>query len=676
MNNLIRAWSTPFALLVLCLVSFGLLIPWLGFYWDDWPVIYLARLGEAARFWEFYAFDRPFSAWTYLLTVPLLGTHPLPWHIFTLLLRWLTAAGMWWSLVGLWPHRRTQVTWMALLFTIYPVFTQQSIAVAYSQHWISYALYFLSIGAMIKAWRTPRWFWPLTALALLSSGLHLFTMEYFLGLELLRPAILWLLAGEQFTRSKTRAPVTLIRWSPYLALLLAFILWRVFFLELAAEDPNRLVLLANLVSMPVATLASTLQTVAQDSLYLLFAAWYQTLVPAEINLSQPFFLYSTLIASASALVLAVLLLRARTGESAQSQDFEAWLKQALILGALAILFGLLPMWLAGRQVIVGLYGSRFGLAATFGASIFIVGLLEWLTPHRLQKVILLSILVGLATGFHLRTANQYRWIWRQQAQFYWQLAWRAPHLEAGTAILSENELFPYVGAYSTSIALNLAYPFPSHPGRMSYWFFDLYDTFGRQLDGLEAGAGLGYTFRSFNFRGSGRDSLVIYYTPAEGRCLWVLAPGETENPELPQLTTEALSVSNLDRIHSAPLAAAFPPESVFGPEPAHTWCYYYQKAELARQSRDWQSILELGDEAQRLGYAPSNRQEWLPFVEANAYSGHWEKAMEISLRAFNGEHLVPRGCRLWERFEAGTSPSPERDTSIARVRASLACPDP
>jgi len=68
--------SVPLLFLLLTIVAFGLLIPFLGFYFDDWPVIWLTKTG--ANFWEFYRYDRPFSAWTYVVTTPILGT--TPWH--------------------------------------------------------------------------------------------------------------------------------------------------------------------------------------------------------------------------------------------------------------------------------------------------------------------------------------------------------------------------------------------------------------------------------------------------------------------------------------------------------------------------------------------------------------------------------------------------------------------
>ena len=114
--------AIPFVLLLITVVSFGLLIPWLGFYWDDWPVIYMTNTQGTAGFWGFYQYDRPFSAWTYILFAPLLGTHPLTWQIFVLLLRWLTAVFVWMSLKMIWPQKPRQVFWIALLFAVCPIF--------------------------------------------------------------------------------------------------------------------------------------------------------------------------------------------------------------------------------------------------------------------------------------------------------------------------------------------------------------------------------------------------------------------------------------------------------------------------------------------------------------------------------------------------------------------------
>jgi predicted membrane channel-forming protein YqfA (hemolysin III family) len=78
-------WTVPVVLLVLCILSFGLLIPSLGYYWDDWAKISVSRLFGLSGYWAYYAEDRPLSSWTHILLTPILGYRPIAWHIFVLL---------------------------------------------------------------------------------------------------------------------------------------------------------------------------------------------------------------------------------------------------------------------------------------------------------------------------------------------------------------------------------------------------------------------------------------------------------------------------------------------------------------------------------------------------------------------------------------------------------------
>jgi hypothetical protein len=668
-----RAWTIPWALLLLCLVSFGLLIPWLGFFWDDWPIVLMTRLQGAAGFWKFYQFDRPLSSWVYILSTPLLGTTPFIWHLFSLLVRWLTILGMWWSLRCLWPQRTREVTWMALLFAIYPSFTEQPVSVTYSLPWICYALYFLSIGAMIQAVRKPRWYWPLTALALLASALQLFTLEYYIGLELLRPVFLWLVAGEEASTTRKRLWTTFKRWLPYLLVMAAFVIYRLFFFKLAADDPNKAVLVFQLFTHPLPVLIHLAQMALQDTINTLTSPWFQTVQVAALNFSNGFVLFTWAIAILSAVLLAIYLLRLDTGETPSSPQ-DHWLRQAFSLGLLATLIGPIPVWLTDRQAITGLHSDRFTLAAMFGLSILIVAFLEWLTPRRLSKAIVLSALIGLAIGMHLRNTNDYHWSWAKQTRFYWQLYWRAPSLQPGTAILSDGEIFNYVGEYSTTSALNVLYPQPPNQPKLAYWFFDIYREFGRRYTELTNGIDIGGTFRTFAFSGNSDNSLVIFYAPEEGRCLWVVNSQDADNPELSTATRGLLPISNFTRIGADPAMAGYPPTSIFGAEPPHDWCYYFQKASLAAQMGNWQQVAALGNEATKLNFSPNNPQEWLPFIEGYAHLGRWSEVDQLSRHVLRvNSDLSPRMCNLWNRLETNTAASPSRDETLAALRDKYKC---
>jgi hypothetical protein len=170
---------------------------------------------------------------------------------------------------------------------------------------------------------------------------------------------------------------------------------------------------------------------------------------------------------------------------------------------------------------------------------------------------------------------------------------------------------------------------------------------------LARGKPLNPTFRNFTFQGNSLDSLVIYYKSGTGRCLWVLSPEDADNPALPELTVQALPVSNLSRISPEPSSDIYPPTDLFGKEPPHDWCYYFQKADLMRQLGDWESVANLGDEAAQNGYKPADANEWIPFIQGYAHSDQWEKAIQRSQDAkqlSNGE-VTPRLCRIWQEME-------------------------
>ena len=690
-------------MLALHIIAFGLYIPFLGFYWDDWPVILTGRLQGAPGYLAFYEHDRPISAVTFITLFPILGSHPVVWHIFTLLLRWLTSVALWWTLTILWPARRREATWTALLFAIYPVFTQQSISVAYSQHWICYLLFFISLGLMIKAHRTPRLFWGLTAVAMAASLMQMLMMEYFAGLELLRPLILWVLAAElskskkplgqpeaggaaQSSRAKPpflpgpRLRWVLQSWLPYLITLTGFVIWRLFFLEFPGEEANAPVLLRNIRDNPGEGIVRFLQIAIQDAIHLMINVWANILSPTAIQLRDGSILFSWGVGMLTAAALAVFLWQMRKREQwAVDAVGTRWTRQAMLLGLAALLLGMLPVWFTDRQIIVGTYSNRFGLPGMLGASLLAVALITEIIRRPIQRLVLLCLLVGLAVGFHLRVANDYRWSWVRQTRFYWQLHWRAPYIEPGTAIFSEGEIFRYVGWYSHTAAINLLYPHTGDPTQLDYWFSSLGRDYLYATEEFKRGLPIDARFRHYNFNGHTQDGIFIFYNP-EHDCLKVLVPEDANVPEIPDITRQLLGSATTDRIQAGPPQPGYPPEEIFGPEPEHTWCYFFQKADLARQFGDWDQVVALGDDAREAGYDPkvsasNTTVEWMPFIEGYARLGLWDDAEALSLLAYEQDKRIDaRLCNLWTAIEESTPSSQARENVMRRVRSSANCP--
>ena len=684
---MLRPWiSHLLAFLLLLVLSFGIAAPFLRLYWDDWPIVAAARLQGVQAFWEFYRYERPLSAWSYTLTIPVLGTHPLTWHIFSLLLRWLAVVGFWFVLQLIWPGRRRQATWAALLFAIYPIFTQQPVAITFNQQWQIYVLYFLSVGAMLLALRRPRWFWPLTIISLASMLLHMVTMEYLWSLELLRPVFLWLAISGSAPASLRHSLGKVVKaWAPYgLGLTGVFAWWFNFQRNLPESHTAELILNPENTTAglgPLALILQLAQAMLQDLIHNLLGAWYQTITPESLALSDRSVLLSLAIGFVSA-VGVFFFLRWSDGRPAPASPEMTptarsdWWKPAAVLGLIWTVLGPLPVWLIDRQSLLGLQSGRFALAALPGMALLIIALLEAFTPRRLAKILLVAALVGAATGYHLRVAVSYYRSSLSQTSFFWQLYWRAPSLQPGTALLSADELFLYMGRRPTGIALNLLYPQPYGTTQAGYWFLELYHDIGPlQVPKLAREKPFTDSFRTFEFNGSSLNSLVIYYKPGAGRCLWVLSPDDAGLLELPEITRQALPVANLSRILPQPAGPDDPPVELFGAEPAREWCYYYQKAELARQQGLWGEVIALGEQAAQQDLSPGNPYEMLPFIEAQARRENWQAAVAQTTTAWEANpDLAPRLCLAWEKFLEGAALEGEDRQAVNGLLESMACP--
>ena len=58
----------------------------------------------------------------------------------------------------------------------------------------------------------------------------------------------------------------------------------------------------------------------------------------------------------------------------------------------------------------------------------------------------------------------------------------------------------------------------------------------------------------------------------------------------PSLVQQVGAYSHVDRIIPTGTSPTLPAH-IFGAEPPHDWCYYYQKASLARQLGDWAQVV-------------------------------------------------------------------------------------
>ncbi|HTX78967.1 MAG TPA: hypothetical protein VMC62_04830 [Longilinea sp.] len=673
------AWFFPIVLLLVCLITYAYQVWGMGFYWDDWPVVYLARLNSAPAFWSYYSFDRPFSIWIYLLTFPVLGTNPLPWQLFTISLRWLSALGFWITLRGLWPRRSTEVGWIALLFVVYPGFSQQSISVAYSQHFICYALFTASLALMVWGLRKPRWFKLFTVLSVVAAILEMFTMEYFAGLELLRPLLIWILTREPGENRQTSVKRVFRYWLPYLLALIAFLVWRLVFYNhfVTTGDPNAPVILSELVSNPFSTLRSLAESILQDFLQINLFAWVDTISLDRIVLNATANLFSWFVGAAVALAFVYYFLHVESGDSDENAGDDHFVSQGVLIGLVGFFAGGMPVWVTGVQASAGTWSDRFSLAPMFGAIIMLVSLVSWLGKGKLQKMVLLGVIFGLAMSAQMQTVNKYRLNWDIQRSYYWQLAWRMPSLKPGTVLVSSQIPFSLVAEYSVAFADNIIYDAPAPtPVNVPYWFFSAFRHVGTSIPSLTDGMPIDYQLRSIDVASSTSQAVVVDWS-TQASCVRVLGPDDTLTPGLSSDEIDLLTISNLNQIVTDPAQPVTLPADIFGAEPEHTWCYYYEKADLASQIGNWTQVVQLYQEAEQRGYTVNDAVELIPFIEGYAHTGDWDKALELTTTAgADASEPAPYLCSIWQTIDRTTPTSSEKLQVIQAVNQQLSCSSP
>ena len=653
-------------------LAFGLMIPWLGFYQDDWHHVYYAYARGVGSLWELLNYDgRPFAGWVYVTGFSLLGFNPVAWQISTLLLRWLTVSFIWAIFEQLWPDRTRQNFTAALLFAIYPFFIIQPLSVAYALHWTGYLFYALSIWLMLLAAKEPRRFVLFTTLALLTEAVHLFTLEYFAGIELLRPILLWFVLSDENGRRK--AGQVLRRWLPYLLIFLVYFAWRGFIYHSPVATRNAPQGLISLLSTPLQTAQFVLVNITPDLVLMLVSTWFDLLSPESVDFNLTINLLFMVLALFSAALTYFYLWRNKNSEVDPDRR---WKWQAFILGVATLLLGLLPAYSADYVMHskISPWNERFSLGSLFGAALLITLILEGLIASSKARRVVLALVVGLTIGMHNRSTNIFRHAWEAETDFYRQLTLRVPSIKPNTAFITDNEFLGMMGDYQTSFALNTIYAEPlGASGREARtWLFVINSNFNGRADELMSGMPLLGEKHSTQFHGNSKDSLIIRYEPELGQCLWLITPENASAQVVPQTLRTISPLSNTQLID--PSAAPTPFLQTILTSQPDNWCSFYQRGSLANQLKAWDKAASLWEEAGKKGLKPANGFEYLPFIESYGQVGNWQKAFELTRDSNRlSQSMENVLCSSWERLQSQTPASPERENALAKVKDNLGC---
>lgn len=625
----------PGAVLVLvAAISYLPLAHQLGFYNDDWYLLYAGQVRGAAGMMDIFAIDRPARGVLVGWLFDVFGTNAWLYSLSAFCLRAAGALGVWWLLSRVWPQQPVPAYLAALLFVVYPGFLDQPNAVDYQSHQVAFALEIFSLVLMVKAVDAHAvWLrWVFIFLASLSALLGFMLMEYYVGLLGLMFLVLYAVSGDGHPGWPARLRHSLAYFSlPFMAGL-GFFLWRVAFFSNERDATNITLMAENLAGSPILRGLWMGIRLLQDVLNVLLIAWAEPLYRLVFTLR----LKNILLAGGMGFAAACLvwLLFFITGRlRVEPLEYKATSAQAQIspvrmmaLGLLAVILALIPINFGSRNVSFQDFG-RFTLTASLGAAFVSAGLLALISPR--WRVWLASLLVALAVMVHTANAIRYTENWNLVRNFWWQVSWRIPQIQPGTLLIASYANQGIAEDYFVWGPANLIY----YPGLAPQTPFVLPLT-AATLDQSDMLNTLRGAWSRRDRRGiiSERDytQALVLSKPSVYACVHVLdgTSPELSAQDLPEILVLAKS-SKINRILGE-AEPSTPPEAIFGQPPAADWCYYYEKASLARQLGNWEEVSSLGDEALAQDFRPYDWIEWLPFAQGYAYTGQYPKMQDIA----------------------------------------------
>ena len=655
LNTLKKIARSPYslyaAIVVIGIAAYAAHIPELGFYWDDWPWVWSLHINGAQGMFKIDEYHRPLTGIVLYLGGLFAGESPALWQVYTLALRLLGAAALAWMLNILWQNKRQRIAWVVTLFLIYPGFNQQFVAVNNSRHIFPLVTFFLSLGFTLKSLQAEKNRPRHAVIALLLSLTTMLTSEYFYGLELIRPVLIWLLVRRKEKDLRASLLSALKAWLPYALLIVAVFGWRY---SISTQRNYSITIFERLDKQLIAN-------AAQDLWIATIGAWgsiFNWDILADYSGRIHLLYWAVVIATASGTLIYFGLIQQDDAEN--NSRIEIW-----ILGVSALAVSLIPFWVTGLDPKLGFPEDRLLLPAALGASLLLAALIDLLKPHAL-KLILLAGFVGLAAGSQNQNALVYRSAWASTGSFFQQLSTRAPSLPANTTLLS-NQFAERSTDNSLIAPLNWTYApnFTDGTIPLQILYVDL--RFGRDNPTIDEDLFRSKAYMNYIFEGSLAQTLVLFYEPPA--CLQLVDP---QNPlrKIPAPVDAVVQYANPKLVLAESDLNATLPTFFADSNVSKTWCAYFQQADLARQRGDWETIAQLGDEAFGAGKTPNHPSERIPFIEGYAHLGVWEKALKITQEAPKREGMF---CAVWARIQADTPASTERDAALQKIDERFDC---
>jgi hypothetical protein len=621
-------------ILLTTIITYGVSIPQLGYYHDDWFVLWSGHVRGAQSLMPLFSTDRPFMGVVYSVVYRFLGDTVINWHLYALLWRFLGGLAFFWILRLIWPNQKYLKTLMAVLFIVYPGFLSEPNANTKQNHLYGFGTALLSIALMLQALKTDKRVWKIVGsiLALVFTANYLFIYEYMIGFEGTRLLLLgYVLFQQGFQDIRSLARATLKRIWPYWVVTAGFLYWRVFIFQSSrnATDVSGLAqgYFSNFRYMAVRSILETARDFLDTSVF----AWF--VEPYQLSSTAPYsnFIYALFIAAliAALVLLYIFLFRKWWGVDLDEAQAPRLLKDFAWLGTLIILCAIMPVILSDRQVELYDAYKSYGLHPIPGVILFVVALVLMFQPKFRRRILIALIIISVTT--QLLNADYWKQYWETQRSMWWQMTWRAPGIKADTLVMAYSASYNPEQDYEIWGPLNLIYnPSPAEAPAIQAEVLNFDTSYsilrGDVLNNYVRDIKL---HRDFNH-------LLLVTVSRYSSCVHVIDGRlPVYSAREPLLIQQVGKYSRIDRIIPSG-ASPVPPAAIFGSEPEHDWCYYYQKASLARQNGDWEEVSNIYRQVRKLGLETSDKSEMIPFFEALVNLGRLEDAKVLFDKEIKG----------------------------------------
>lgn len=628
----------------------------LGFYRDDWYVLWTGRTLGPNSIIDLFTFDRPLVGYVYSFVYRLLGENALLWQIYSLSVRTVGALSFLWLLRRLWPRHKIETMTAATIMFIYPGFLQWANAMTKSNQLTTYTVGLVSLSLTVAALQSRKRGWKIvfSLMALFSAVAYWFLYEYMIGMEGLRLLIIALLIWRREIQTQlTRLREVFSTWAPYLVLIVLNLLWRLVFFESGRPGMSIDSALAPYQSRLLGTAAKRVLGLGIDFFETLISAWVVPINSITFGLEARDLLTAIGISMVSMGVFAAYYLTFSIPQGAVSipGDQKQGALELIVIGSAAILFTLFPVIAVGRDVRWTSGFDKYTLQASAGVAMLIVGMIAFLIRNQ-YRWIPFTLLIGIATATHTGNAIQWQTFWEDQKDLWWQLSWRAPQIKAETVLLVEMPEKDFFEGYEIWGPANRVYNPDNYSIQISAEVFS-----AQTLEKIRVGRSEARSVRSIlDLRRDFMKSLIVS-RPERSSCWHVM---EGDDPIFPE-STSPLLYATVRRSKSEQIDTnappTIPPEHIFGSEPEHGWCYYFQKASLAAQKGNWQEVANLADQTLAADTKALDRSEWLPFLRGYVMVGRNDEAREISLWIRDNGVIRHRQC---DYLSETSLPDPDR----------------